>query len=194
MSDGFFHWYRATWGRDDADRFLRAAAAAGLRLANPETGRPAVLTNGPDSWGEQVFVKESELLDLVAEPPGGDITFQFWLNPETDVLSRVRMLDEGGVVQEFDLDGLSLVEREQALVALVRILETDIADCWGFVIDREGVSQDLDWDGLMAGAASTIVPRPDSFGIRREYVAQHPELAGAASVAQGELEVFTLPR
>jgi hypothetical protein len=89
---------------------------------------------------------------------------------------------------------MTLLEREQVLAALVRILEADVADCLGCVIDREGVSEDLDWDALMAGADLPIAPRPNSFGIRRQFVARHPELAEAASVAQGGLEVFTLPR
>ncbi len=193
MSDGFFYWYRAAWDRDGANRFLRGAVAAGLHVRNPATRRLSVLTNGPESWGEQVFVEEPELLGLTAAPPDGDISFQLWLTSDTDVTSRVRCLGEEAVVLEFDLAGMTLAEQEQTLVALVRVLEADAADAVGFVIDRHGATEDLDWDNVMAGAPLPVVPLPESFGIRKEYVTLHPELEPAESVEYGGLAVFTRP-
>ena len=194
MSDGFFHWYRTGWEVGDADRLLQGVVAAGLHLANPATGRISVITNGPDSWGEQVFVSGLDLLKHMALETRTEANYQLWLDPDTDIFTRVRRLSETAVVVEFGLDGMTGPEQDRAVDALTRALRTAGANCFGFVVDRLGVTEELDWDAVMTGAPVRVLPLPDRFGIPAGYLPTHPELARDQVTLEGELAVFSRTR
>lgn len=191
MNDGFFSWYRTGWGMDAAGRLLSTAVSAGLHVVNPGNQRVSLITNGPDSWGEQVFVTEHALLEHAALSAGTEVNFQLWLNSECDVFTRVRRLDgEDVVALEFGLDGMTGEEQEHTVAVLTRMLRGDFADCFGFVVDRRGVSEELDWDGVFSGEAVHVAPLPDTFGLLAKHLATHPELDPDQAVRNGDLAVF----
>ena len=49
-----------------------------------------MITNGPESWGEQVFVTEGALLKSAVELSGGELNFQLWITGGLDVFTRIR--------------------------------------------------------------------------------------------------------
>ncbi|MEU1535485.1 hypothetical protein [Streptomyces fagopyri] len=65
--------------------------------------------------------------------------------------------------------------------------------CRGFVIDRTGVSAAQDWDGILTGTGARFTTGPDTVGILRERVPEHPELAGSDATEYGALHVFHRP-
>lgn len=190
MSDGFFFWHRTGWGPDAASRLLSTAVSVGLHVANPGNQRVSLITNGPDSWGEQAFVTERALLEEAALPTGAEINFQLWLNSECDVFTRVRPLDGDAVAVEFGLDGMTVEERELTVAALTHMLRADLAGCFGFVVDRRGVTEEVDWDGVFSGEAIRVASLPDTFGILSKHLATHPELDPDQAVRNGGLTIF----
>jgi hypothetical protein len=162
-------------------------------MPNPGSGQVSVITNGPDSWGEQRFVSVPELIDEAAELRGEEINFQLWLNAESDVFTRIRRLPNRPVVLEFDLGGLALAEQERVVAALRGILDSERADCLGFVIDRRGASEDVEWDRVMNGEPVPVGTLPDTLALRREVAARHPELPVAQATEYGALVIFDRP-
>jgi hypothetical protein len=191
MSDGFFFLYRSDWRPDTAAAFLRTVDSGGLMLTNPATRRVSWITNGPDTWGEQVFVTEPVLVERLTLPAGTDeVNFQLWLDGDNDVFTRVRRVDSDLVALEFSLDGLTSDEQDRVVAGLQQTLESHRAGTVGFVVDRSGASEDVDWDDVMAGGATVVAPFPDAFGISVNCVAVHAELRSLPPVVRGDLAVF----
>ncbi|WP_051839007.1 hypothetical protein [Streptomyces sp. NRRL F-5126] len=197
MSDGFFLWYRTTWSTQEAAGLLTTLEACGLRTANPATGRVSLITSGPDSYGEQVFTTRDELLRRMADTAtddAGEANFQLWADADADVFARVRRPAGGVTSLEFGLDGLDTDQLEHTVAALVRALDAQRDSALGFVIDRLGVSEDVDWDAVLTGGAGRAHPLPDTLGLHRAYVPLYPEVATpeAKPVEYGDLLVFNL--
>jgi hypothetical protein len=190
MSDGFFSWYRDVWDGGEAARILKTLDRAGLHLTNSATGLVSLMTNGPDSWGEQVFVSQGQLIEAVGALVDGEVNFQLWISDEADVFTRARRLTGPRVVLEFYLDGLTIAEESEAAGALLRTLDTHRNGCVGFVLDRRGRTEEVDWDDWMAGNPVLVPVRPDKIGLRSEFQGRHPELSMVASVKRGNLVVF----
>ncbi|WP_158692751.1 hypothetical protein [Streptomyces roseochromogenus] len=179
MSDGFFHWYRSGWVPADAERVVQDLDAQGLRLNNPTTGRITQITSGPESWGEQVPVSRDQLMSNAALTNAGEVNFQLWLSGDTDIFTRIRRLNGGVTVFEFGLDGLSLEEQEHAIRAISRQICADLTRCIGFVLDRQGVTEDVDWDDVIMHGANHLDSWPDTLAVRPDISIRHPQLAAA---------------
>ncbi|WP_328873558.1 hypothetical protein OHT76_27670 [Streptomyces sp. NBC_00287] len=192
MSDGFFHWYRRTWSAGSAERVVEAFEANGIVLTNPSTGVITAISNGPESWGEQIAVERSELFAALELKFADEVNFQLWLDADTDVFTRIRRLDQADMtVVEFGLDGMTADERETVIRAARQAFARDREDTTGLVIDRRGLSEDVDWDGVMTGQDVRLDIHPDFFGVRPEVVARHPQLADAPGRAEPPLVVFS---
>ncbi|MFF9405773.1 hypothetical protein ACF1B0_09575 [Streptomyces anandii] len=179
MSDGFFHWYRSGWVPADVERLVRDLEAQDLRLSNPATGLITQIASGPESWGEQVPVSRDQFLSDAALTDDGEINFQLWLSGDTDVFTRLRRLGCGVVVVEFGLDGLSLQEQAHVVRAVSRVIHADLTRCIGFVLDRQGATEDVDWDDVVLSGASHLDSWPDALAVRPEILLRHPQLAAA---------------
>ncbi|WP_329384083.1 hypothetical protein [Streptomyces sp. NBC_01716] len=194
MSDGFVYWYEGDSSSDRAETLVAALEEAGLSLGNPSTGLVSAITNGPDSWGEQVFLTREELVESVAgvrRSGGGEVNFQFWLDWETDVFTRVRRPDSGGVtVIEFGLDGMDRPQQNQVVEAVRVVMGERWAECLGFVIDRSGASEEEDWDGIVIDGSSRFTRWPDTFALRVSIVGAHTELSPFPSRQDPPLVVF----
>ncbi len=190
MSDGFYYWYRVAHRGVSAERLVETLEANGVVLANPITGVVTTITNGPESWGEQVPVGRAQLLDSLALHSAAEVNFQLWLNGETDIFTRFRSLGGEITVAEFGLDGMTAAEVETAIFAVSQAVEADRGGTIGLVVDRRGVTEDVDWDGLMTGAATPLYSWPELLAVRPEVAARHPQLAQAQGETEPPLVVF----
>ncbi|MFD3484527.1 hypothetical protein [Streptomyces sp. NPDC058665] len=196
MSDGFVYWYEGDSNSDPAETLVAALEEAGLSLGNPSTGLVSSITNGPDSWGEQVFLTRGELVESVAvvrRSGGGEVNFQFWLDGETDVFTRVRRPADGDVtVIEFGLDGMDQAQQTEVVEAVRGVMRRRWAECRGFVIDRSGATEDEDWDGIVIDASSRFTRWPDAFALHADIAAAHTELSAFPARQEPPLVVFDL--
>lgn len=191
MSDGFYYWYRAARRAVSVERLVETLEGNGVVLANPSTGAITAITNGPESWGEQVPVERSELFASLALHSAREVNFQLWLDGDTDVFTRFRSLGDEATVVEFGLDGMTAAERETVIFAVSQAVEADRKDTIGLVVDRRGVTEDVDWDALVLGAATLLENWPDLLGVRPEVAARHPQLARLRGQAKHPLVVFS---
>lgn len=189
MGDGFFFWYRDDWKADDADRVIRRLDGRGLKMRNPDTGNISLITNGPESWGEQIFVTEDELLKSAIALSGGETNFQLWFSGDVDVFTRIRRVSPDSVVLEFDIDALDFEDMEDVISAFIRPAIMDDATR-GFVADRFGRSEEVDWDAVMGGDAAPLAGLPDILGIRERDLGRHPELLSFVYECSGRMCVF----
>lgn len=190
MSDGFIYWYRTGWEPADAQVLLQSLGAGELSLSNPATGRITRITNGPDSWGEQVPVDRDSLVNDAGLTDIEEVNFQLWVNSYADVFTRLRRLRGDVVVAEFGLGGLRVDEREQAVRTIVGAIRSELVRSIGFVIDRLGVAEDVDWDSVVIKGAAQLTAWPDTLAVRPEVTARLPELAGVECREEPPLVVF----
>jgi len=190
MSDGFIYWYRQGWGASHAQQIIEALEGAGFLLGNPGNDLITLITNGPDSWGEQMPVARQELIESARLVASDEVNFQLWLNADIDVFTRIRRGKSGSAVLEFGLDGLTVAERERAIGAVARVLRDDLDHCVGFIVDRRGVTEEEDWDAVVWRRAPLTCGWPDSLGVRSENVAAHIQLAQAEGYPEPPLTFF----
>ena len=189
MGDGFFFWYREGWNAGDADRIIRYLEGCGLRIRNPDTGNISMITNGPESWGEQVFVTEGALLKSAVELSGGELNFQLWITGGLDVFTRIRRASADSVVLEFDINALDSDDLENAISTFIRLAVMDEATI-GFIADRSGRSEETDWDATMTGASLSMESLPDIIGINESDLGRHSELSNVTYERTGKICVF----
>ncbi|MEV7089334.1 hypothetical protein AB0O07_26160 [Streptomyces sp. NPDC093085] len=166
--DGFAYWYQGVWDPVRMDFLVRDLDAAGVWLRNPSTGLISSITNGPDSWGEQVTVSRDELIEVAGLRATGEVNFQFWLDGDTDVFTRVRRLPGGGAVIEFGLDGMVEAEREHVIRAVDAAMRRFPGECLGLVVDRTGATEEEDWDRIVLDPSTRFEARPRVRVWRRE--------------------------
>ncbi|MEV7953598.1 hypothetical protein ACFVZR_30355 [Streptomyces sp. NPDC058316] len=194
MSDGFVHWYHRGWDANQAASVLGSLDRRGLMLGNPSTGLISTVTNGPVSWGEQVFVARVELMGAAGLSGVDEVNFQFWLDGDTDVFMRMRRCSGSDVIAlEFGLDGMSQSQQSHVVRAVSSEIGARREACMGFVVDQRGVSEDEDWDGVILGGLPRRGPWPDRFALRSEEMARHPELSGLIGRQEPPLVVFHRP-
>ena len=190
MSDGFYYWYRSARNAVSADRVIGVLEANGVVLANPATGGVTAVTNGPESWGEQVPIERAELLASLSLEAAEEVNFQLWLNDETDVFTRFRSMGSTMTVVEFGLDGMTASEKEEVISAVSQAVQTDRKGTVGLVVDRRGTTEDADWDSLVAGAPLPLDDWPDLLGLRLDVAARHPQLAAAQGRVEPPLMIY----
>ncbi|MCT7351017.1 hypothetical protein N4P33_02330 [Streptomyces sp. 15-116A] len=190
MSDGFFYWYSEPHDKRGVERLLHALEAYGVHLAHPTSHAITTITDGPDSWGEQLPVERGELVELLTLTDRPEVNFQLWLNEETDMFTRFRRLGAGRVVIEFGLDGMSPAEQERAIRAASHAVSADRDRTWGLVIDRRGLTEETDWDRVMQGGQVLLPRLPDLLGVRPEVATAHSQLSATRGEMEPPLVVF----
>ncbi|RFU83260.1 hypothetical protein DY218_28780 [Streptomyces triticagri] len=192
MSDGFLHWYREGWDAARARTLLTGLEAHGLRAANPATGLITAITNGPESWGEQVPTTQDDLVTAAGLARTSEINFQLWLDADTDVFTRIRRrTGTSVVVLEFGLDGMTSTEQDLVTEAVSSQIQQIRETTVGFVIDRNGISEDEDWDGVVLGEPTLFKQWPEVLALRARTAAQHPQLASCVGRHEPPLIVYT---
>ncbi|MER5444870.1 hypothetical protein ABT052_00050 [Streptomyces sp. NPDC002766] len=189
MTDGFFFWYRQAWGQGAPASLFHSLERSGIRLANPATGRVTAITNGPDSWGDQVPVSPQQLAQAAELATDPEVNFQMWLDAQTDVFVRVRRLDGSAAAIEFGLDGLGAAQ-ESVIRAIAQAIRQTWNDCLGLVVDRSGDTEETDWDAVVLQGEPDIVRMPDTLAVRPETAARIAQLAGAGGRSVPPLVVY----
>jgi hypothetical protein len=191
VSDAFFHWYSASWSAGHPRALLQALEQENIRISNPGSGGISILTNGPESWGEQVFVSWEEFDSAASLAHANEVNFQLWLTDKTDVVTRIRRLQGGSVSIEFGLDGLLHDEQERVITSVAKVIRSWWPDCLGFVIDRRGPSLEINWDEVITKGQGDIDIWPvDALGVRQEIAARHPLLAREIGHLDPPLVIF----
>lgn len=187
--DGFFYWYISTWNQSTAEEIVGQLDCRGLSIKHQHSGLCSMLTNGPESWGEQFFVTRQQLFGAIARPDETGVEFQFWLDRDTDVITQVAVLDRI-VVLRFGLDGLTEDQLDRATSALTQVTLQHNGTCEGFVLDKLGLTEDEDWDNIVLGANVPVSAGPDMLGLRKDRVAAHPEIFLHTPERYGNILVF----
>ncbi|WP_154674339.1 hypothetical protein [Nakamurella lactea] len=171
MSYRFVYWYQSQWSAAAAVDLVEALEAAGWTLVSPSTGVISKLT-----LSGQVRMDRSGLLAAMAlEGEIDDLHTDWWLDGGSgNVHYGIRRRSAGGVLHEFLLDGVRDLDR--VVHDLLDRIHDHAAETIGFVVDRDGASQDLDWDAVMAGADVPIDDVPDILGLTVELAELHPDL------------------
>ena len=169
---GFIHWYENGWSAARADRTVARIESLGLTLSDPQQQR-------------------ADLLDRLALTDCAAVDAEYWLDEETALYCRFRRVSEDVVAQEFDLEGLSTVEQHQLVAGIVELFNEDAANTVGFVVDRSGNSQDVEWDDVVLGQPRIVTVRPDTLALPAELVDRlHPELNRLTGRPLGALMLF----
>ncbi|GGY76751.1 hypothetical protein [Streptomyces nitrosporeus] len=194
MVSGFFHSYHLGWARTDARTLLGDLEAAGLRIAQPDTGRILLDSHDPASpagtASTRSRVTRDQFLSLAGLERVPAVGVRLWVRHDLDVLMRIRRAGDRAVAVEFGLGGLPVPERERAVRAIRLTVGRASVLCIGFVLDRTGVSAGSDWDGLVVDGTALLDGWPDVLAVREGIAAAHPQLAALESVAQSPWRVF----
>ena len=115
--------------------------AAGLSLQHPESGKVFRISDE----GDQLATTEEDLRAHLADL--GDVSFSWWISADHDLYCRIRKCDKAAVV-ELGLEGCTAGELSvfQKLLRNWAASEANAGRLLGFVYDRDGVSEDCDWD------------------------------------------------
>ncbi|MEW2295410.1 hypothetical protein ABZ719_22350 [Streptomyces sp. NPDC006743] len=187
---GFFTWYVPKLDRARAHQLLTHLEDAGLSAVHPLTHASFGFRETPVGNREPLTGDGAALAAALADDRYSKIEFTCWKGYDQSLTGIVRRTDETTQSITLRLTGIPVSDREEAVAALVRTLDQDAADCRGFVIDRAGVSASEDWDRILIGDGAHFTVWPDTVGILRHRVGNHPELADSKPTAYGALDVF----
>ncbi|MFB7650793.1 MULTISPECIES: hypothetical protein [unclassified Streptomyces] len=85
---------------------------------------------------------------------------------------------------------MTSAEQELAVRAVSQVVDAGRQSTWGVIVDRRGLTEDTDWDGVMLGRPVEITEWPDALGLRPDVAAQHPQLARSQGTPEPPLVVF----
>jgi len=162
MSDRFAYFYQPL-KEFNFRRCVSEWAADGVMLFNPSNH---VVTSLSED-GSQVRTSLEELEDWFNS--SRPLVFQLWLSDDTDLLCRIRIIDENTLVEQYGLDGLYPTELTRVIDTLVgkfkRKATSQVHDLF-LIVDREGYTIDLNWDVLAKAGKYEGHFCPDVLGIR----------------------------
>ncbi|WP_329411495.1 hypothetical protein OG802_17135 [Streptomyces sp. NBC_00704] len=187
---GFFIWYRTALTRASAQNLIDQLATSGLFVRHPLTDNLFGFRDTVQGKREPLVGGVHTLLSALASDEYRNVEFQGWMGRDESLAVTVQCLD--GNIQKlfFQISDIPAPDREDAVAALVRTLDQDAAECRGFVIDRAGVTASQDWDRILVGGGGRFTVWPDTVGILRDRVGDHPELADGNPTPYGPLDVF----
>ncbi|MFF8593726.1 hypothetical protein ACF061_20215 [Streptomyces sp. NPDC015220] len=190
---GFFTWYVPKLDGARAHQLLTYLETAGLFAVHPLTNALFGFRETPAGHREPLMGEGAALAAALADDRYSTIEFTCWKGYDQSLTGIVRRTDETTQGITLRLTDVPAPDREEAVAALVRTLDQGAADCRGFVIDRAGVSAAQDWDRILVGDGGHFTVWPDTVGILRDRVGDHPELADSKPTAYGPLDVFHRP-
>ncbi|MFI1538439.1 hypothetical protein [Streptomyces anandii] len=187
---GFFTWYVPKLDSARAHQLLMHLETAGLSAVHPLTNSLFGFRETPAGNREPLMGEGAALAAALGDGRYSRIEFTCWKGCDQSLTGIVRRTDETTQSITLRLADIPVPDREEAVAALVRTLDQDAAVCRGFVIDRAGVSASQDWDRALVGDGGRFTVWPDTIGILRDRVGNHPELADNEPTAYGTLDVF----
>ncbi|MFI6625844.1 hypothetical protein [Streptomyces sp. NPDC050528] len=190
---GFFTWYVPKLNSTSAQQLLAHLEDAGLSAVHPLTNALFGFRETPTGNREPLLGDGTALATVLADDRYSTTEFTCWMGYDQSLTGIVRRTDETTQSITLRLTDVPAPDREEAVAALVRTLDQDATECRGFVIDRTGVSASQDWDRILTGDGAHVTVWPDTIGILRDRVANHPELTDSKPTAYGPLDVFHRP-
>ncbi|MGX9886640.1 hypothetical protein [Streptomyces sp. NPDC002276] len=187
---GFFTWYVPKLTGTSARQFLARLENAGLSAVHPLTNTLFGFRETPTGNREPLMGDGTALAAALADDRYSKTEFTCWKGYDQSLPGIVRRTDETTHSVTLRLTDVPAPDREETVAALMRTLAQDTAECRGFVIDRTGVSASQDWDRTLTGDGAHFTVWPDTIGILRNRVGNHPELANSKPTAYGPLDVF----
>ncbi|MET7679182.1 hypothetical protein [Streptomyces sp. NPDC005423] len=187
---GFFTWYVPKLNSTSAHQFLAHLETAGLSAVHPLTNQLFGFRETPTGNREPLMGDGTALAAALADDRYPRAEFTCWKGYDQSLTGIVLRTDETMQSITLRLTDVPAPDREEAVAALVRTLDQDATECRGFVIDRTGVSASQDWDRILTGYGAPFTVWPDTIGILRDRVGNHPELAHSKPTAYGPLDVF----
>jgi len=161
MSDRFAYFYQPL-KEFDLRRCVSEWSAVGVTLFNPSNQLVTSLSED----GSQIRTSLKELEDWFNS--SRTLIFQLWLSDDTDLLCRIRIIDEDILVEQYGLDGLYPTELKRVTDILVgkftRKAISQVHDLF-LIVDSEGYTIDLNWDLLAKAGRYEGNYCPDALGI-----------------------------
>jgi hypothetical protein len=193
--DGFFTWYLPKLTDTRARRLLGDLAKAGLSAVHPLTHSLFGFRETPTGARKPLplIAGDEALAADLAEEAYSRVEFTCWKGYDQSLTGIVRRTDESTQSITLTLTDLPVPDREPTLAMLASLPDRDPAGCLGFVVDLAGATAAEDWDSVLTGAGGPITVWPDTVGILRERVPEHPELSAARRTPHGPLDVFHRP-
>lgn len=174
MSNGFVSWYQSAWSAAGARRWVEDLENAGWMLVHPRSGKITIV----DLEGQQVPVTRDWVVDALALEDRSHLLTNWWLDDQdSDADHGVHRLPQGGVAHTVFLDGISDHASRIGRDLLPLVMSPDRPTV-GLIFDRNGRSEDMNWDAIMAGADVPITVAPDLLVLTAELDRLHPDLPG----------------
>ncbi|MFD6155194.1 hypothetical protein ACFWF7_16060 [Nocardia sp. NPDC060256] len=189
MSDGFVYRYVDVWSARMAAQLLTDLESGGFHIGNPATGAFTELSAEREMMGQQILVSRSGLASDISLQSRNELTYQLWLDDRTDVVARVRRIENGPVVQEFGLDALTSDQKSVAVQGLVDAILHPDTNLLAAIVDSAGVTEELDWDSIVLSGRSHISPVPDLVALPRAVDILHGELSSVPALTVHDLVI-----
>ncbi len=183
MTYGFVRLYRRDWSPEQVGRRVESLAATGMVLRHPRTGRITALSGEWETIGEQVEMDRESLLSAMAGLGEKEFTFQYWMtdDEDADVVCTLTRIGAGVVVEHYNLDGFGgPIARTGENTVIRRLLAEFRATgpaAVGLVVDRWGVSLDIDLDDVVTGGPTPVSITPELMVLRPEIARRNFEPA-----------------
>ena len=187
---GFFTWYLPKLNGTSAHQFLAHLENAGLSAVHPLTNAPFGFRETRTGNREPLMGDGRALAAALADDRYSKAEFTCWKGYDQSLTGIVRRTDETTQSITLRLADVPAPDHEEALAALTRTLDQGATEFRGFVIDLTGVSASQDWDRILTGTGAHFTVWPDTIGLLRDRVGNHPELANSKPTACGPLDVF----
>ncbi|NED11579.1 hypothetical protein [Streptomyces sp. SID9124] len=187
---GFFTWYVPKLNGARARQLLTHLENAGLSAVHPLTNALFGFRETPAGNRDPLMGDGAALASALSDDRCSRVEFTCWKGYDQSLTCVVRRTDETTQSITLRLSDVPALDREEAVAALVHTLDQNAAECFGFVIDRTGASASQDWDRILVGSGGHFTVWPDTVGILRDRVDNHPELADSKPTVYGPLAVF----
>ncbi len=149
------------WNPSSAESLVASAGEVGIYLANPANGRITELSE----LGEQIPADRGRIVADISLSGTGEVTFQFWIDEDVDVVCVVRRWKERGASVRLFVDGLDWVQRTAvAQWGIAAGLSWPAAAA--FVVDRRGKSEDEDWEDWAESGSGAVEDAPELLAVR----------------------------
>lgn len=161
--DGFFKWYRSRSSKLDLSRQIEFFDRHSVVIEHPIV-KKCILLNVD---GEQVFVAVEDIYRLM-EMRLGAFDLEWWLSSDVDLTCEIASIPAGGEVQTYYLSGLTIAQRNTIGSMLVEYAKLCSRDTVGYVLDRNGRTEDFDWDGPILYGRQNVATLPDIFALHSD--------------------------
>lgn len=161
--DGFFRWYRARSMQLDLHKQIQFFDHHAVAIEHPAL-KKCVLLNVD---GEQVLLDIEDVYRLVGMRLGV-LNLEWWLSPDVDLTSQITSIPAGGEIRNYYFSGLTVAQRDAIGKMLVEYANSCANDTIGYILDRDGRTEEFDWDSVILYDCHTVTVLPDVLVLPRD--------------------------